>query len=610
MDNEIGDPFDGRSPGASNLQEYEDLLGVQEVPVDDVDLQMTDFQEEHAPTPYTAPIANMVVRRDQNGAVRDEWEETRKAMMELSNLDANILERNADPPKNVETAVILPQQSEEMKKAFTIKQEPLDVPLFTSGIAMNTIEDAIEISDTEDADSIYNHDTKTSDGVVILSDEEDQLTTAPFPKQRMAFLRVPRPTTKCTSAEIEKLHRIQCGYAESALGKKISPGARKPLASPNTVQLETSVPIKQEDGDVEFIWTKMDDRVIEIDSDCEPSPTPRLDLGESFLKGLDLKNKRSELAVDDDESAWMRVEQIPDEDNGKTFRALKKTYSAKVKSGSISLEDKIEFVRAERVEKLRLARLKAQYEIDRGYSDDDNSDNGLFLSPSPRNASRKRRAANDSDPEDEDPDTRSSKQPKQKISSERSQQEELETNMLAGLEEFCKKNIEEGKRSGKKVSGKNKIRDEGGMKVGPKKPRRKLNKAGCSNDVSSLLTSNVYEDADANLNREALPVSGITHKDKALAALVASVPLDTTKKDATAEKNRILEATRILGRNIKGSCKADGANGWTLPGLRSSLRHHQVLGAGFMVDREIGGEEPLGGILVSLDPPAISKKRY
>ena len=704
MDCEIGDPFDGRSPGASNLQEpdaYDDLLGVQ-VPIDDVDLPMIDFQEEHAPNQYTAPIANMVVQKDQDVTMSDERERTRTATMDLSNLDAKSMETRIGPSNNLETTTTLFPPIEEdvnsknydgghgevetsrpVKQAFAIKQEPLDVPPFTSGIALNTIETAIEISDTEDPDPIYKHDIEMLGGVVTLSDEEDpeeimifddkptstvsnkrssdvesqgaarnlvepsdsenyQLTTAPFPRQRMAFLRRPNPTAKRTSAEIEKIHRIQSRYAKSALGKNPIPGARRALVSPKIVQTldpqkpqldgisvpikkedgevefiwkqmddrvieldsdtdGTSLPIKIEDGEVEFVWKRMDDRVIELDSDSERSATSRLNLGESFLKGLNSKSKPPELAVDDDES-WMMVEHTPDEDHGKTFRALKKSYNAKVKAGSITMEDRIEFARAEKNEKLRLARLEAQYKNDRGYSDDDDSDDGLFLSPSPAISRRKRPAVNGSDAEDEDPDSRTAKlQRKQNSSSKRTEQEELEMNMLAGIAEFHrKKSGEEGEASGRKGRGKPRTEDKGGKKVGPKKTKRKLNKAGCLSDVNSLLTSNVYEDADANLGREALPISGHTHKDKALAALVASVPLGTTKEDATAQRNRISEATIILGRNIRGYCKADGSNGWKLPGLRSSLRHHQVLGAGFMVDRENGSEEPLGGILVSL----------
>ena len=661
MDYKIGDPFDGRSPDSSNLQEpdvYDDLLGAQIV-VDDVDLPMIDFQEEHAPKQYTAPIANMVVQKDHNSS--DEREGIRTAMMNLSNLGAKSMETRVGPSNNLETTTILSQQTEEhanskshdsdlkeletsrpVKQAVTIKQEPIDMRPFTSGIAINTIEDAIEISDIEDPDSIYKHDIEMSGGVVTLPDDENpeeimifdvepnskiskkrdsdvesqgaatgpvevsdsenyQLTTAPFPRQRMAFLRRPSPTAKCTSAEIQKMHRIQSRYAKSALGKNPIPGARRAIVSPKTVQTsdpEISVPIKKEDGEVEFLWERMGDRTIELDSDSEPSATSRLNLGESFLKGLDPKRNCPELAVDED----MGIEYAPDEDHGKTFRALKKSYNAKVKVGSTTMEDEIEFARAEKKERLRLARLKAKYENDRGYSDDEDSDNGLFLSPAPAGTShRKRPADNGSDAEDEDPDSQSAKlQRKQNSSSKRTQREELEMNMLAGIAEFHrKKSAEEGEASERKGRGKNRTEDKGSKKVGPKRTRRKLNKGGCLNGVSSLLTSNVYEDAEANLNREALPISGHTHKDKALAAFVASVPLGTTKKDATTEKNRLQEATRILGRNIRGYCKADGSNGWKLPGLRLSLENHQVIGAGFMVDRETGGEEPLGGILVS-----------
>ena len=544
MDLELGEPFDGVTHSASLMQEpdsYDDLLGVQ-VPLEDTDQSMLDFEGNYAQSRHTPLIANM---------------------------NKNAQSYNIDP---AEVRALPPK-----KKATVIKKEPLDIP-FTSGIALNTIDDPIELSDTEDPNPFYKYYTGISDNAVSVSqnDKDDDILV---------------------------------------------------LQSDGS-----SVPIKKEDDEVKFLWEKMDDHVIDLDSDNEPSAAPRLNLGKSFLKGLDPKGrrppidqsavmraqeaylrarrrnngipepsvkrgelnglglqvqKRSELPVDDSDSAWMKADYTPDEDNGKAFRALKKSYNAKVKSDSNTMEDTIAFARAEKAERLRLAKLKAEYENARGYSDDDNSDDGLFVSPSSATTSRpKRRAVDDDDVGDENPE--SAKQRKRNSKGKRPQQgldQEQETNMMAGIEEFIRKTYDK----------------ERGKKDGPKRTKRKSKKTGYLSNSNTLLTSNVYEDANANRNQEALPASGHTNKQKALAALVASVPLGTTREDAIAQKNRILKATVVLGRNIRGSCKADGeTNEWILTGMKSSLRHHQVLGASFMKERETGGEEPLGGILVSL----------
>ena len=490
---EFGDPFDGASPRASPRPEAEtggDMLGV-EIPIGDFDFSMPDFEGQYPSLSHTAPTANMVASH------------------------------GAD----------LAEGSYPNQQAIMIKEEPLDEPFILGG-SINTTDDPIEISDSED------------DDVLILQPDG------------------------------------------------------------------TSVSIKKEDDEVEFLWEKMDDYIIDLDSEEGSNATSTLNPGKSFMKGLDprarrshidrakalqaqeayrrasLRNKgiseslgpkRSEPSIDDD-SAWMQAS-FTLEDDGSTFRALKKDYNAKVKTNSNTMEDDIEFKRAEKAEKQRVARLDAAYKDARGYSD---SDDGLFVT-----SGTKRHANDESDAGDEN---RGPKQRKARGNgaTQRRVDQELETNLRAGIEEFLSK--------GKRGKGKSAKVD------GPKRTKRRGNKY--LSNSNSLLTSNVYEDADANFNREALQASGYTDKRKALAALVASVPLGITEKDAIAEKNRIKKATETLGRGIRGYCKADGENAWKFPGLKSSLHHHQVQGAAFMKERETGGEEPLGGILVRYNTPS------
>ena len=548
---------DHNTPLLQEPDSFDDLLGVR-VPLEDSELPMPDFSWGSY---YTPPIANMVettpTMQQQSGSMSAPMTDV-------------VQSQNTDPAQ---------QQASPHKETTIIKEEPKEIP-FTSRIAVNTIDDAIKISDTEDTNPAYKYPAHMSHDTISLpesdKDDDDVMVLQPD---------------------------------------------------------GSSVPIKKEDDEVEFLWEKMDDRVIELDSENEPSAAPGLDLGKSFLRGLNPNAKRPpidrsavmraqeaylrarrrnngipepsdkrgvlngpKLPVDSDSSSWMKADYVPDEDNGSSFRALKKSYNAKVKSDSNTLDDNVAFMKAKKAERLRLARLKAEYEDARGYSDDDNSDDGLFVSPSLATTSRPKRSAfDDLDAGEENADSRRAKQSKPNSNNGyQGQDQELETNMMAGIEEFIRKTyVDDGDKAGNKGDSR---------KNSSKKTKRRYRKTGHLNGSSSLLTSNVYEDADANLDREALPVSGYTHKQKALAALVASVPLGTTPEDAISQKNRILNATVVLGRNIRGTCRADGANNWKLTGMKSSLRHHQVLGASFMKERETGGEEPLGGILVSLCP--------
>lgn len=543
MASESSDQSGGAFPIVSQAQEpdsYDDLLGVQ-VPIEDLILPMLDFRGENTQLWHTPPMANMV--------------------------------------------------SAQASETPIIKKEAPDGP-FISETTVNTIDDAIEISDTEDSDIFYKHGVKMSDSVVILSDKEDP----------------------------EEMIVLDNG--------------------------STSVPIKKEDDEVEFLWAKMDDRVIELDSDGEPSASSKPNLGKSFLKELYPKGKRrpvdssamrraqeaflqahrrrhgipepsadrgvlnglglqgpnsSDIPVDDNGSAWMNDVYTPEEGNGSKFRALQKSYKAKIKRDSNTIHDDIEFAKAEKAEKLRLARLKAEYDAARGYSDDENSDDGLFLSCSSAKTSRaKRRAADDPNAEDEDSTSRDPKKRKPNSQSKRSQEdldEDQLANMLAGIDMFLTKkkfagedevgsSAEQAQGASSKSSKSSK-----GKKSGSKKSNRKGK--GHRNDIGNIMNSNVFDDALANNDRNALPVTSEMDKRKAMKAILACVPLEN-KQEAQDDRTAILKATVTLAAR---KITADGQGGWKLQGMASSLHNHQLLAANFIKERECAGQQPLGGIL-------------
>lgn len=122
-----------------------------------------------------------------------------------------------------------------------------------------------------------------------------------------------------------------------------------------------------------------------------------------------------------------------------------------------------------------------------------------------------------------------------------------------------------------------------------KKPR--LGQRGFLSDFNSLITSNVYEDANRNIDRPDLAVVTHTNKEKALKAFLAGVPLEE-RGSARGDKTSILKATKTLG-----NVRADGNGKWRLRGMKYSLLHHQVQGAAWMRERETQDVQPLGGLL-------------
>lgn len=86
-----------------------------------------------------------------------------------------------------------------------------------------------------------------------------------------------------------------------------------------------------------------------------------------------------------------------------------------------------------------------------------------------------------------------------------------------------------------------------------------------ADDIDNLLHSNVYEDANNNLGSHELP--SITYKDKqkALTALLASVPLEE-KRSSRGERSQILRDIKSLGSH---RVRADGKGKWRMKGKDS-----------------------------------------
>ena len=452
------------------------------------------------------------------------------------------------------------------------------------------------------------------------------------------------------------------------------------------------VPVKKEGGDVEFLWSKMSDDVIELPDSDDESPIPtRSTLGHSFLGNRNPGHRRQPAdlqrmrdiqqmianraiqkrrapggashifsvprgyangnanypSTGDDANAWMHATIDDDDDSVSNFLQIKRVYKAKKKAKKTTLEDDVAFKKAQDKERARLKRLEAkfrrsQYQLDSEEDEAEESDDGLFV---PDNTSR--RSAKRSNPAvveiEDDEDTPASKKsgPKRRKPYARTKrtQAELEkdelANMMAGWEErglkpLVKRDDEDPKaktkyQKGAKKAAKKDTQKGKGKKgkasnpnakytedlLGGKQPGRR-SKKHARNIVESLTASNVYDDANANLKKTAIPVLTGTRKKEAMANLIASVPLDESKvAQAITDKNAILKATKILGKcsvarkkvederaeKIQDDDLQEKEGAWELKGMTSALFHHQVQGAAKMKEREIGVDEPLGGIL-------------
>jgi SNF2 family DNA or RNA helicase len=75
--------------------------------------------------------------------------------------------------------------------------------------------------------------------------------------------------------------------------------------------------------------------------------------------------------------------------------------------------------------------------------------------------------------------------------------------------------------------------------------------------------------------------------------LVTGAPANK-KQAAIRDGDRILHAIKKF---TLGSIEYDGGDTWSIPGMKTSLKHHQLINVGWMVEQESNGKGPNGGIL-------------
>ncbi|KAL8925796.1 MAG: hypothetical protein Q9208_003293 [Pyrenodesmia sp. 3 TL-2023] len=133
-------------------------------------------------------------------------------------------------------------------------------------------------------------------------------------------------------------------------------------------------------------------------------------------------------------------------------------------------------------------------------------------------------------------------------------------------------------------------------KAKPKRPSKKGKKNSTDANIDDLLgglqSHDVLAEANANLERAALPSFRDTNTRDLLKSLRQSVP-DDERPGVWGEKKRLNTAATNFGHGVVTG--KDG--GWRFKGMKSTLMHHQLLGASFMRERELGDVQPYGGLL-------------
>ncbi|TAQ90570.1 hypothetical protein B7494_g1097 [Chlorociboria aeruginascens] len=100
------------------------------------------------------------------------------------------------------------------------------------------------------------------------------------------------------------------------------------------------------------------------------------------------------------------------------------------------------------------------------------------------------------------------------------------------------------------------------------------------------------QDPIFNLGPEPAIESGV-NKATQLQKLLANIPEGSDTRKGRGDKAKLLKASKSFGyANVKG---VQGK--WLVKGMVSTLYHHQLLGAQWMVERELSNDPPHGGLL-------------
>ncbi|KAL8733583.1 MAG: hypothetical protein Q9166_001991 [cf. Caloplaca sp. 2 TL-2023] len=311
------------------------------------------------------------------------------------------------------------------------------------------------------------------------------------------------------------------------------------------------------------------------------------------------------------------------------FEKIREEYSRKRALRINNFEDDVMWGKARAAERNRIKHIEEGVSLSRGIdisSDEamESDGEGLFV-PQGKTSNKRPHAEiiDDRDVDDEDEiqvagnasekdifdtfgseveaNTRIKKKAPSKRQAAKARARDTDDSRLAGVEEFLQNEKRKERKAGKPVKPRKKrqtkvSKDKSAKgKNGPQqRGRPRPGQPGYLLNSGSLMSSNIYEEANNNLNAAPAPDVRETRKDKALKAMLIDIPLEDLKQ-ARGEKKNIEEATKVLGKH--GRCYYAGNNKWGLKGMSTTLYHHQVQGAAWMKLRETGDVAPYGGLL-------------
>ena len=428
------------------------------------------------------------------------------------------------------------------------------------------------------------------------------------------------------------------------------------VGAPQTrVKREGSPSIKIEIFDDDFDWTSMGGQHIDLTEANQemtnPLPTPQVsiltaDLGNSVLGR---RNNTAPLSRDAMLEASRMMAQrslgrsiatgassifgggtVPitqpvnsfdtNADAASRFQQMREAYLRKKLLGELTNEDEIRWGKVKAAEKKRITHIQegecSSRGIDNSSDEAAESNDDLFLPQG--SSSRKRRHAEIIDDSEDDMDRpqpngtsaprdvvdilgsegeayqRMKKKAPSKRKAANGRAREINDARMVGIEELLINENRKARKGGKSKPRKRKAKKKDAKGKSAERPRP--GPLGNVLNAASIGSSNIYDEANENLNAAPAPIISSSRKDKALKQMLIDIPLENLS-EARGEKKNILESSKILGKYGLCHLANDGTNNWVLKGMATTLYSYQVHGAAWMKLRETGDVAPYGGIL-------------
>ncbi|KAL8968912.1 MAG: hypothetical protein Q9183_002247 [Haloplaca sp. 2 TL-2023] len=307
------------------------------------------------------------------------------------------------------------------------------------------------------------------------------------------------------------------------------------------------------------------------------------------------------------QNPWVDLDEVPDSEAARNFEDIKKAYRLKRQTMTCTFEDEVMWGKARGAERSRRRSLGTAAENlgpielsdDEGPEDFEARLQTHLLTSEQSGHAQGQETQNNINDEHQvrdiidvlGPEAASSSRKRQAKARARDQADSKAT----GMELFNER--EKRKTRGGNRSKKRKAQDIGDAprsKKSGSKGKRRASPAEPFFNPATLLSNNIFEEANANADAPRGPRNFEKRKDAALKTMLMGVPLGNMK-EARSQKQDILRSTKMLGPN--GRCKHTGDGMWSLKGMTSALYSYQVQGAAWMKERECGDNGPFGGIL-------------